>query len=657
MKRIMYVLDDGKRSFTYARIAGFCDAIKKSDEPIDMHIFRSAGFAEYDPLHNCGEYNIYKLPVFNDFDGIFLDINNTYLTSRNIYGARGASYVIRSAAACNKPVVAIANRIGDFYFVGIDNNAAMTDMIEYLHKDLKLTDFWFIMGPVDNYESSIRLDALVNYCSVHSLPHEESRIYSESYAMECGEHGFEKLYESFSGKLPQAIICANDPIASGVIRAASRAGRKIPEECYITGFDNLDMSAVMSPSLTTIDQFRWDMGGKCIDLMQRIWRGEEVPKTLYLPTRVVIRESTGSKKPSSEMLIERVAADLDNEINTEAFNSQLCSAQYSLPGCESIEEMCGALEGCLSLTECSGFSLVINKKLHDYGKQIEIDQDTGRIRSAGSGLTIEGYPDTMELLYTWDRDKGSSYPKKMIDGLFPCFESERGGNDYLYVPLHFMETTVGFVVIKGCVEILYRQKIAPIVNTLTMAMRSFFAGRELESINHMLSGISMRDNLTGLYNRLGYHHLASELFDKIQDENKSLGVIFIDMDKMKYFNDTFGHACGDDAIKSVAGAIEKSIPEDAIPVRFGGDEFIILMRADNEEEIRQLIEQILRAVPGEAKKRKMPEAPGISSGFVLTDPKSRLSLNDYVEEADKLMYNNKKLHRAGYMQKDGIDNM
>ena len=103
MKRIMYVLDDGMRNFTYARIAGFCEAIKKAEEPIDMHIFRSAGFAKYDPLHNCGEYNIYKLPDFQDFDGIFLDINNTYSTSSNIYGAKGASYVTRSAASCGAP--------------------------------------------------------------------------------------------------------------------------------------------------------------------------------------------------------------------------------------------------------------------------------------------------------------------------------------------------------------------------------------------------------------------------------------------------------------------------------------------------------------------------------------------------------------------------
>ena len=78
MKRVAYILDDGRRNFTYARVSGFCEAIRKTGEPIELYIFRSAGLAEYEPAHNKGEYNIYRLPVFSDFDGIFLDINNNY---------------------------------------------------------------------------------------------------------------------------------------------------------------------------------------------------------------------------------------------------------------------------------------------------------------------------------------------------------------------------------------------------------------------------------------------------------------------------------------------------------------------------------------------------------------------------------------------------
>lgn len=60
--------------------------------------------------------------------------------------------ITNAAAASGKPVVSIANRIADFYYVGIDNDSAMTSMIRYLHEDIGLKDFWFLMGPADNYE-------------------------------------------------------------------------------------------------------------------------------------------------------------------------------------------------------------------------------------------------------------------------------------------------------------------------------------------------------------------------------------------------------------------------------------------------------------------------------------------------------------------------
>ncbi len=218
----------------------------------------------------------------------------------------------------------------------------------------------------------------------------------------------------------------------------------------------------------------------------------------------------------------------------------------------------------------------------------------------------------------------------------------------MFVPLHFMEYTVGYAAIRDCVEILQTHNIAPVMNTLTMAMRSFFAGKKLEYFNSMLSGVSMQDNLTGLYNRLGYHRMAVSLFDKARNEDRSLAVLFVDMDRMKYFNDTFGHACGDDAIRCISSSILASIPEEAAAIRYGGDEFLVVFPAEAEEDATALVEKIREKIPGEAEKRNMPDVPGISVGIVLTDPESSYSLNDYVEEADKLMYNEKLIKKGGH---------
>ncbi len=648
MKKIAYILDDGKRSFTYERIAGFREAIRKSREDINLYVFRSGGFSDYDPDHNCGEYNIYHLPDFSDFDGIFLDINITYGRDANHYGVKGAEYVTKAAAASGKPVVAIAREVADFYYVGIDNHAAMTSMIRMLHEDMGLSDFWFLMGPPDNYENVIRTAALKEYCAAMGLPCEDWRFYAESYAWISGANGFRALFDRTGGKLPQAIVCANDPIAVGACDTAEQQGIKVPEDVLISGFDNLDIAAYHFPSITTVNQFRFDLGGYCMQVMERIWRGEPQERITYCPTEIILRESTGHPKPREKTLEERVAEALRREDYAENFDNLLCAVQYKLPGCTSVEEMCGVLGPLIRHMGCTGLYIVLDPALYDYAKQIDMEQDVARARFGNGSLRQEGYPKRMELVYAWEEGRGCSFPKKRVKGLFPAFDLETPGQDILFAPLHFMAYTVGYVAIRDCVKIMKTRNIARFINTLTMAMRSFFAGKKLEYINSMLSGVSMQDTMTGLLNRLGYHRQALKLFRRAKEKGERLSVLFVDMDGMKYFNDTFGHACGDDAVCSVSASILACAPEGAVCIRYGGDEFLILFPAKNEEEAAALVENIRRRIPREAAKRNMPDAPKISTGAVLTDPDSDYSLNDYVDAADKLMYNEKLSKKGGH---------
>ena len=114
------------------------------------------------------------------------------------------------------------------------------------------------------------------------------------------------------------------------------------------------------------------------------------------------------------------------------------------------------------------------------------------------------------------------------------------------------------------------------------------------------------------------------------------------MDRLKHINDTFGHSVGDQAIRSVAAVILRYLPKGAISVRYGGDEFLLLMPAENEGDVRKLLDSISSALPAEAKALGVPDVVSISSGFVLTDPEDRKPLDDYVLEADGLMYDEKK---------------
>ena len=646
MKKILYIINEGLRKFTYERTAGLVKAIERADEPISLYVVRSDGYTGFSPAHNRGESNIFHLPDYAAFDGILLDFNSNFNAVTNADGASGAQHCIRAAAASGKPVISIANHMDGFYYVGIDNYAAMTQVIRHLHREMGLTDFWFAMGPEDNYENRIRTQALRDYCRDNDLPCECDRFHAESFLLESGIHAFEGLYRLRGRRLPQAVICANDSIAVGVCRAAEAAGLNVPRDLLATGFDNLDISAYLSPSLTTVDQLCWTTGDACIDILQRLWRGESVPSASHTPTRLVLRESTGYPEPQMTDAAHDIVEYINRDMSATEFNYRLSALQYQLPWCESIEDICHALTRCVSFLNCKGLFLALDRELYEYGSDFELGDAADALTDSPRRLCTEGYPESMELVYAWQSGKAPEFPMQEIHGMPACLDALGTRENYLFLPLHFMEQTVGYLVVWDCVEMMRLKCLSGIINTLTMALHSYFSRSRLTHANRMLSGLSMTDDLTGLYNRLGYHRLVPRLFKEAHDGGKQLGVIFIDMDRMKYFNDSFGHAYGDLAIQCVSRAIRRAYSENAVAVRYGGDEFLLVMPVESEEDVRRRIVAIHKAIPEETEALGIPEAPGISTGFVLTDPRDARSLSDYVNEADKLMDENKKLHKA-----------
>ena len=111
-------------------------------------------------------------------------------------------------------------------------------------------------------------------------------------------------------------------------------------------------------------------------------------------------------------------------------------------------------------------------------------------------------------------------------------------------------------------------------------------------------------------------------------------------------NDVYGHATGDLAIRCVADVILHGIPQGAIPVRYGGDEFLVLLPDIGPEALRTLPESLASSIPARSEELGLPELPGISTGFVLAEACSSKSLEDYIKEADELMYREKKAKKA-----------
>lgn len=634
MRKIALIMDSWKRSFSYAWPAGILQKMKEKEEEISLYIFNSSGNWSYDEEYNVGEYNIFHLPDLNDFDGIILDLNNIRMA-----GVR--EYVIESAKKTGKPVISIANEIEDFYYVGINNYTAIRNIIEHLYLVHKARKFWFIMGPEDNYENSVRTQALKDFLKEYKIPYNEADFYYENYEFICGVNGFKTLMETHQ-LLPDAIVCANDNIVVGACEAAAELGFKAPDDFLITGFDDFDKASYYSPHITTVNHIREDVGESCVDILCRIWNGEKVPHFNYTETEPIFSESCGCIDEDAVDMAEHSKEQILYGIETDAFEEQLLALEYELIRCDTVEKMTTCIPKCIPTMKCEAMYLVLDEHMNEFPKRNGV-YDRQLIED--EVFHIEGYPEKMKVEFAYE--DGMVVPKKQIvlEKIFPMFEATESGTDFLFMPIHFRNRTVGYFVIKNAVYLMEKQYLFQVVNALNSAMENLHRKEMLEYMNKELAELYVRDPMTSLYNRVGYQKMAVNLFDRMKYENRNMVIMYIDMDRLKYINDEYGHLHGDFAIKTIGSTILKYSPEKSIPVRLGGDEFMVILPEGNTVLADKLAEEICTELEIVKTERKLPYPLSVSIGYVCTDMSTEKELDDYVREADEVMYQKKVLRK------------
>ena len=111
--------------------------------------------------------------------------------------------------------------------------------------------------------------------------------------------------------------------------------------------------------------------------------------------------------------------------------------------------------------------------------------------------------------------------------------------------------------------------------------------------------LSMKDELTGAYSRsylANYLPALQSRFEREPATELSLGALIIDCDDFKFINDTFGHAGGDKALKSIVACITTQIREHDLLLRWGGDEFVVVCESISQKQIRELAHRITRSI-------------------------------------------------------------
>jgi len=173
---------------------------------------------------------------------------------------------------------------------------------------------------------------------------------------------------------------------------------------------------------------------------------------------------------------------------------------------------------------------------------------------------------------------------------------------------------------------------------------------ERKALEEEIKALSLRDQLTTLYNRRGFLTLAEQQLKTANRLKKKVAVLYLDMDNLKRINDTGGHKTGDRALAEMAFILKKSFRDADIVGRIGGDEFSVLaMETNRPIEPNDLVRR-LREKLDLFNARSAAEAGfslAASVGVFTRDPDDPVSIEEMLSRADMLMYEEKKAKKGG----------
>ncbi len=168
---------------------------------------------------------------------------------------------------------------------------------------------------------------------------------------------------------------------------------------------------------------------------------------------------------------------------------------------------------------------------------------------------------------------------------------------------------------------------------------------DLKLYNKKLHYQSLRDELTGLYNRRGFMTLGIQHYQYAKNSQKSFLILYADMDNLKYINDNFGHKEGDFAIRKTSEILSRSFRNMDIVARLSGDEFTILMVDAIPRDFIEFKKRLASSFENYNKTSGKPYKLAISIGSSHFDPKAPIMFDDLLLRADKALYSQKKLKK------------
>lgn len=612
-------------------IEGILSRAKETGYSVSLFTCQSG--VELSEQHVRGESKIYSLINLQRFDGVILMTNT-------IWDKFARDYVIDMIRESGVPCVSIEMQVDGMGFVGIDNYEAMMGLLQHL-KEHNYRPIHFLAGPQHHYENGRRQAAFEDFVAEQGYPEDECEIWYGDYSYESGG----KVVDAMLGddNVPRAIVCANDQMALGACARLKQRGYRIPQDVAITGFDGTYDVEEYIPGITTVDRPKRRLGCEAFDILldEMEQRGEQsiADVRCKMESTLLIMDSCGCKcEPRDpERIVEKLYL---SNVKEGRYNFIIRTLEDSMMECETLQELVYCLRQKMSTVAQEDMYLCLNQSVYD--------------EMAGKGdaqfrqrNVVKEYESRVYMTKISREDGVPAFTAFDTELMFPgIWDPGRGELDnYLFVPLHFQENCIGYLVLTGNIATdrvptyyIWVRNISHTLQNLQNTLRLKGAIRNIEAM-------ALRDSLTGVYNRQALKRFVADMVERANNEKRRLLFLFADVDYLKKINDVYGHEAGDAAICMAADALRQIYEKAELIIRYGGDEFLIVTEHYTKEQAEEKRKKVRRLLQQWVEEHQLPYPMSISIGCYCKDADTTATMEEYIECADANMYENKCKNR------------
>lgn len=589
--------------------------------------FSSRVYSQY-AKYDAGDTVCFDVPDLDDFDAV-IRVDSSY----NDYVRDKIDEILKSLTI---PVVNVGGKIDGYINVLNDEQNSFRRVVEHLIKEHGCKDIFHVAGLPDKFFTHERIQAYRSALEDNGIPFDPDKIFYGNLWRDCGDAALDRILEVYDGKLPDAIVCANDYMAIGLSDTCRERGIDIPRDVLLTGFDGIDMASQGFPSITTAEQPFEQMGYQSVMTLLDMIGGKKITEDIRIAGDVLLNQSCGCKALNVNN-VEDVRNIYQTKNSKIAYLAQsTTNLILSTSNCKSVDECFTEIAKNSAID--TGFKSMYLCLVPEWDRHFTVGDDYSK--SDCEMKVVAGF-EGENLVEPMTFRKKDLLPKKLLDDDKP----------YYIFALHHLQYYMGYMIVRPDTAWLEQLTMKSWIVNVGSMLEFWRIRKELNVTVSRLENLSNRDTLTGLYNRRGYEIFFEEYYNECKEKKTKLCVMVLDMDDLKKVNDRYGHSEGDYSICTIAEALTAAAKHSEICMRAGGDEFVVLAKNYTDglaaSFCKDLDEYINAKITRDTKEYKVTMSIGMDMKIPQED--SGMSVEDLCEDflrnADALMYKEKKQHK------------